>query len=233
MNLRIKIGDRSFALKLPDSGDVEIDLSEAVPRVVASPIELSAAGPNIRRLYRRIVGDRDSDGVVKIDVATYCGELNTVPVTLGKRLGALERMGLISREKRQRVHRSGKVLSHEVRVTRVVDDVIEDFVDGAKNTWAATLEDIQAQTQDAEAVRLFEAICRLCDVDGNAVATTVDILRAMDRQGETFPSVNLSALEDGGWIGVDDDSDGVLTLSVMEFENLGKGGMPWRDIPKP
>lgn len=233
MNLRIKIGDREFVLKLPETGDVEVDLTEAEPRVVASPGDIKDAGPGVRRLYRRIVGERPTGSTTKIDVATYCEVLDTVPVTLGKRLGVLERMGLISRERRQRVHRSGKVLSHEVRVLRVVGEGPDDLVDGAKSTWAATLEDIQAQTGEPEAVNLFEAICKLCDVDGNAVATTADILAAMEGKVDTFPSVNLGILESGGWIGIDDDSDGVLTLSVMEFKNLGSGGMPWRDILKP
>ena len=237
MRLTIRLGGRSIGLVLPDDGDVEIDLTddprdEDEPKV--APGSLEDAGPSAKRMYRWIVQTADENANTSIDPVTVCEQFQLTPIGLGKTLGKLARLGLISLIKKREA--SGRVLRYDVKVREfeaVKDDPLGEGVDEAKNPWVTTLEDIEADCGEV-AQNLFTALCKMADVDGNVVALPSEVLESMGSDTKVFPSAKLSDLEDGGWVLVTDDSEG-LVVSVLGFEKL-KESFKWRGqqpLPSP
>lgn len=245
MKLRVTIGERVIGIVLPVQGDVEIDLSDINSEDVkrdddvptTAPKTLADAGPSTRRAFRLFASECDTDGRLAIDTTTMCENLNLSPFQLGKTLGKLERMNLLTRDKRHRDNETGKVLGYDVRVLDIEAgrSQVEDTVDLAKGLWVTTLEDIRSELDDTTE-DLFVAICKLADVDGNVVAPPSEILTKMKLNSDVFPSSKLSILEDHGWISISDDG-AMLCLSVTSYRKLKEGGMPWRDwqefLPQP
>ena len=222
MRITIRTGGRRVAFKLPDKGDVEIDLSD-----VADPEEhvgLEGAGPSSRRLYRWMVLS-SKDGNVFIDPVIACEQLQFTSIGLGRTLAKLGRLGIVAVFKKHDA--SGKVIRYDVKILDAAADVssvIEESVEDAKSPWAVILEDIEADIGE-EACKLFVALCKMADVDGNIAAQPSEVLKHMESPPKVFPSLVLGHLEEGGWVLISDEGQD-LSVSVLGFDKL-RESVPW------
>lgn len=239
MKLTIRLDGRTIGLVLPDAGDVEVDLTDVTDQdedePKSAPGSLEDAGPSAKRMYRWIVQTADKDANTSIDPVTMCEQFGLTPIGLGKTIGKLSRLGLISLTKKRGA--TGGVLRYDVKVRQFdavdQDTLMDENVDNAKSPWVTTLEDIEADCGEV-AVSLFTALCRMADVDGNIVAPPSEVLESIETEITVFPSAKLSDLEHGGWVLVTDDTD-ELHVSVLGFDKL-KDGFSWRGqqpLPSP
>lgn len=237
MKLTIRVDGRSIGLVLPDSGDVEVDLTggavsssgEDVPVIKSG--SLDDVGPSAKRMYRWIV-QTATDGETSVDPVIICEQLQFTAIGLGRIMGRLTRMGLI--ESRRKRDASGRTLRYDVKLLRIVEEnPMEEGIDSAKTLWVTTQEDIEAECGSVGR-DLFVALCKMADIDGNVAAPPSEVMEMMDGTTAVFPSMKLGELEDGGWVLISDDS-GDLSVAVLGFDKL-KESFTWRGqqpLPSP
>ncbi len=220
MKLGIIVGGRKIVLKLPSEGDIELDLS----RLLADKESASKGplGPTASAVYRYLLDTFHAQGKVEIDASECCAGARVSPLVFGKALGRLSRNGLITLYRRVRAQ-SGKVERYEIEILKSDGVEIEDGP--ILSPWERVLEDIRVETAEPVAVDLFEALCKLADIDGNVVGRSPsDIVEAMDGDLDTFPAGLMTLLVDGKWI--EDDDEGTVA-TIVDFGALVDGGMPY------
>ena len=227
---------------LPDSGDVEVDLSDgeypkqADTSALVGPGSLARSGPSTKRVYQWIVSSSGDRSEVTIDPVMVCEQFSLTKLGLGKIVAKLVRLGLISSARKR--DESGRVIRYDVKVHEFSAaseyTLMDENVANAKSAWVTILEDIEADSGEV-ARDLFIALCKMADLDGNVAALPSEVMEMIESSEITvFPSSKLSALEDGGRILVTDDTD-ELCVSVLGFETL-RGSFAWRGhqpLPSP
>jgi hypothetical protein len=225
MKLRILCDGRTIEVLLPREGDVTIDLGRGGAKV-RLPIDLSTPG---RKLLHRLLQDARTagGGRVVVEVPAYCERLCVTPSRLGRSIGQLERAALISKTRKR--NRQGKVTVYEIEVLADLDLLAEELA-GVEHSpaqliteWSMVLAAIGEAIGD-EAVGLFQALCRLADIDGGVMASADDIMGMMDCD-DVPVSTLLDALEEHEWI-VIQEGDGLLCATVSNFQHLRERGMP-------
>ena len=209
MKVRIKIGDRSLALDLPEEGDVEVDLSELQP-VAAQQAQL---GPGHKTLYRHICSLGEE--VVHLAPDEIEEKYGMVPIALGRLLGTLQKRGLIEVQRRSRAA-SGKVTQYRVKVLRPIE---AKSPPETRPTRQSIVEDVRSECGEL-ASTYFEAMISLADVDGHLIGVEPQSICEAAGTGMLHASV-IEELDSKGYISIDDDGDGI-SATIIDW-----GQMQW------
>jgi len=223
VRLTIRIEGRSIELVLPDATNIEVDLSN----VEAAKVRTTDAMPaRVRRLYHKLLTDAQVSGasLVFVDVVAYCEALGTTAATLGKGMAALERHGVI-RKDRKRL-RTGRVSSYQVELIGKLEAQAAAPLVEADGTglWNVALRQI-ASNISHDARHVFIALCKLADIDGYLMASQSAIVGQLEVSADIGLSSIIDRLEDEEWISVQEHQD-LLCATICNYSGLRGGGMP-------
>lgn len=208
-----------MSMELPDEADVEIDLCDTSGFDIAPDrAAFHHAGPSAKKLYKWLIGVSGGNSVVSIDPISAEHELGMVPISLGKTLSSLEKLGLIEIMKKQKAQ-SSKVVLYKIKI---LDDNQEVYdVATAATPWEDTVGDIDA-TLGKSSRALYEALFKMADLDGNIVGRTKrEVVWEIRPMPERFPLEELSSLEDCEYISVSSGMD-PLNISIIGYTVLRK-----------
>lgn len=221
MIVRLLHNGRVVSVKVPDTGDVEIDIDDGLTSVVGDV--LSEAGEMARRLHRWIIQrPANDDGSIVFAPVDVERSLGLVPIALGRTLGQLQRVGVIDIIHRDKEGR-GKILTYLVSVKSDIGTVSDE----SNDPWMNARSSIRSAGGDV-AVLVFEALCRLADVSGAVLLSgsgVREIKESMDPVPDVFPSRAVEWLNEDGWIELG-DSDEDFTCQICGWGSIGNKA-PW------
>jgi hypothetical protein len=218
IRLVVRYRGRKLSMALPDEADVEIDLNDTSSFDHAPDrVAFRQAGPSAKKLYKWLLSIARGKEVISIDPVIAEADLGMVPISLGKTLSSLEKIGLIEIMKRRKAQ-SSRVVSYQIKIVDKNQEVYS--AETASSPWEDTVGDIEvALGKGARA--LFEALFKIADIDGNIIGVQPrEVCFTIRPIPDSFPFDELERLDSSEYITVNDKVP--LNLSITGYQSLRK-----------
>ena len=215
MKIRVTMDGKSVALTLPDSSDVEIDLTGATTASEPKPSpKMSDAGPAARKLFGWLCEKSNGDRVFSVDPNYIERDLGLVPVALGRVLGQLQRLGAVEIVHRKREDR-GRVVAYKLKLLEQGED---SNVTQAEVPSPFHFDDLRHSHGD-QAALLFAGLCCLAGPDGVVSASFQVVCDCIG--AKVFPASKLDLLDREGWISLA-EADGIVVCSIVGWQHVAE-----------